>query len=269
VAEQLPKSVDAVQKLERINSQVHLEPIVADIDYANILKLCQDRDLILDGTDNFEIRFLINDASLETGIPWIYGGCIGSHGQTMTIIPGERACLRCLIESVPDPGMIETCDTAGIIGPAVNVVASFQVSDAMKVLTGRRDLVAEVLNVIDVWDGSFRTMSLKDLRTRVQCPACVCGKRDWLAGTKGSQATTLCGRNAVQVSPSDIVDLDLSEVAAKIGGAGQITRNQYLLRLVLTDSDYELNLFRDGRAIIKGTNDPAVARGLYAKYIGY
>jgi len=141
IAEQLPKAIAAGRKLRRINSSIEIETLVADIDHTNILKLFEGVDLVLDGMDNFETRFLINDAALETRIPWIYGGCIGSHGQTMAIFPFETACLRCLIEEVPGPGATETCDTAGIIGPAVNVVASLQVTAALKFLAGRRDLI--------------------------------------------------------------------------------------------------------------------------------
>src|SRR5690606_30705009 len=148
----------------RINSEIEIEPVVADIDHTNILQFADGVDLILDGTDNFEIRFLINDASLETGIPWIYAGVIGSHGQTMPIFPHETGCLRCLIESVPEPGTTETCDTAGVLGPAVNVIASLEAALALKILSGHRDEVPPALTVIDVWDGSFRRMNVSKLR---------------------------------------------------------------------------------------------------------
>jgi len=268
VAEQLPKAIAAERKLNQINSNVSIEAIVADVDHTNIRQLADGVDLILDGTDNFEIRFLINDTSLETGIPWVYAGCIGSHGQSMAIFPNESACLRCLIESVPEPGTTETCDTAGILGPTVNVIASLQAIDAMKILAGRRDLVSATLTIIDVWDGSFRQMSLKDLRDRSNCPACVQGQREWLSGERGSQTTILCGRNAVQVSPPAKLNLSFDEVAKKIGSAGEIQVNPYLLRLNLSNPDYEITLFRDGRAIVKGTQEIGIARALYARYVG-
>ena len=269
VANRTPKSIAAADSLRRINSDVTIESVVGDVDHANIRRFAEDVDLILDGTDNFEIRFLINDLSLETGIPWIYGGCIGSHGQTMAVFPGETACLRCLIDTVPDPGTTETCDTAGILGPTVNVIASMQAVDALKVLSGRRDLVEPALTVIDVWDGTFRKMSVKDLRVRSNCPACVQGERVWLSGTKGSQTTILCGRNAVQVSPQQKGNLSLEDLAAKLSDAGQTTYNPYLLRFVLTNPDYDITVFRDGRAIIKGTDDIGIAKGLYARYVGH
>lgn len=268
IADQLPKAVAAANKLRKINSDVTVEPIVADIDHTNILKFADTVDLILDGSDNFEVRFLINDASLETGIPWIYAGVIGSHGQTMTIFPGSTACLRCLIESVPEPGSMETCDTAGVLGPAVNVIASLEAIDAIKLLAGRTDLISPSLTVIDVWDGTFRKMNMKDLRERSDCPACKKGGRVWLSGKQGSQSTVLCGRNAVQISPQHKANVSFEELAVKLRDSGEIRFNQYLLKLVLDSPPMELTVFRDGRAIVKGTEDMGIARGLYSRYIG-
>jgi molybdopterin-synthase adenylyltransferase len=269
VAQRLPKAIAAARKLATINSQVRVESVVADIDHTNILSLAEGVDLILDGTDNFEIRFLINDASLETGIPWIYAGCIGSHGQTMAIFPGETACLRCLIDSVPEPGSTETCDTAGILGPTVNIIASYEAVSALKILSGRRDAISPSLTIVDIWDGSFRQMSVESLRERADCPACKQGRRDWLSGSKGARTTILCGRNAVQISPPEKLALSFDDLASKLREAGQVTHNPYLLRLVLADPDYDLTVFRDGRAIIKGTEDIGLAKGLYARYIGH
>lgn len=268
IADELPKAVAAGRKLAKINSAVALDPIVADIDHTNMLKLAAGVDLILDGMDNFETRFLINDAALETRLPWIYGGCVGSHGQVMPVFPGETACLRCLIGDLPGPGMTETCDTAGVIGPAINVVAALQVVAALKILAGHRDQIEPMLTVVDVWDGTLRKMSVANLRERANCPACVQGNRDWLSGTKGSQTTILCGRNAVQVSPAEKHALSLSELAAKLRGTGEVSQNAFLLRLTLPQEAMQLTVFPDGRAIIKGTDDPTVARSLYARYVG-
>ena len=268
VRDQTPKAIAAARKLASINSDVTVEPIVADIDYTNIRQLAAGVDLILDGTDNFEIRFLINDLSLETGIPWVYAGCIASHGQSMPIFPHESACLRCLIESPPDAGSTETCDTAGILGPTVNVIASLQAMTAIKILAGRRDAVSLSLTMIDVWDGSLRQMSVKDLRERANCPACKGGERTWLSGQEGSQSTVLCGRNSVQVRPLNRVQLSLPEMAAKLATVGSVTSNPFLLRLTLSNPDYEVTLFADGRAIIKGTDDIGLAKAVYARYVG-
>ncbi|HEY2252783.1 MAG TPA: ThiF family adenylyltransferase [Planctomycetaceae bacterium] len=268
IADQLPKVIAAARKLAKINHEVVLNPIVADIDHNNMLSLAANVDLIVDGMDNFETRFLINDASLESRIPWIYGGCIGSHGQVMPVFPGETACLRCLIGDVPGPGMTETCDTAGVIGPAVNVVAAMQVVAALKILAGQRDSIDETLSIVDVWDGTLRKMSVANLRERSNCPACVQGKREWLSGEKGSQTTILCGRNAVQISPAEKRPLALTELAARLRTAGEVSQNAFLLRLTLPGGEFQLTIFPDGRAIIKGTDDITVARSLYARYVG-
>ncbi len=268
VAARLPKSIAAAGKLARINSDITLEPIVADIDHTNILKYFEGIDLVVDGTDNFEVRFLVNDASLETSTPWVYGGCVGSHGQTMAIFPGESACLRCLIQDVPPPGSAETCDTAGVLGAAINVVASLQTVAALKILTGRADEVEPVLTVVDVWDGTYRQMGMGDLRERSGCQACIEGERTWLRGERGTETTVLCGRNAVQVAPPPGLSLSLEELAKRLEGVGQVTANPYLLRLLVADSEMDLTVFSDGRAIIKGTDDLGVARSLYARYIG-
>src|SRR5579863_6514312 len=268
VATRLPKAVAAAEKLRRINSQVKIEPVVADIDHNNVVRLIEKHDLILDGSDNFELRFLINDASLDTRIPWIYAGVIGSHGQEMPIFPGESACLRCLIDRVPDPGTTETCDTAGVIGPAVQVVASLEAVDALKILSGRTDRVSRTLTYVDIWEGTFRRLNIGDLRERGDCPACKRGERNWLSGTHGSRTTVLCGRNAVQVSPSQQSLLHFEEMAIQLSEVGHVNFNAYLLRLAPFDTPYELTLFRDGRAIIKGTEDLGVARAVYSRYIG-
>jgi adenylyltransferase/sulfurtransferase len=265
-AEPLPKAIAAARKLSRINSTVTVEPVVADVGPRNVLELIRDVDVILDGTDNFETRFLLNDAALETGKPWVYGGCVGSHGQTMTILPGASACLRCVIESPPQPGASETCDTAGVLGPAIGVVASLQSVAALKLLTGQRDAIAHKLTIIDVWDGTWRTVSLGSLREQKNCPACDRGERLWLSGRETSQSTVLCGRNAVQVTPAAPAQLDLAQLAESLRSSGRITATPFLVRLSV--GGLELTIFRDGRAIVKGTDDPTAARTAYAKYVG-
>ncbi|MBI1347274.1 thiazole biosynthesis adenylyltransferase ThiF [bacterium] len=268
VEQQLPKAIAAANKLRRINSSVEIEPIVADVSPQNVRSLFADVDVILDGTDNFETRFLINDASLEMGTPWIYGGCVGSHGQSMTIVPGETACLRCIIESPPEPGSSETCDTAGVLGPAIQVVASLQAVAAMKLLSGQRQLIAPKLTIVDVWEPSWRTMNLAHVRPENQCPACVRGERKWLQGASTAQTTVLCGRNAVQVTPAEAAQLDLAALSQRWSNLGQVTSNPFLAKLQVTGQPLELTVFRDGRAIIKGTDDPTAARTAYAKFIG-
>ena len=272
VADHLPKVIAAERRLRRVNSEITVEPIVADVDWSNILEFADGVSLILDGTDNFEIRYLINDVSLQTGIPWIFTGCTGSVGQVMPVFPHDSACLRCLMPSPPPPGSTETCDTVGVLGPAVNVVASFQAALALKILTGHAHDVDRKLTMIDVWTGSFRQIDVSQLRATARCPACFDGERLWLNGTQKSSSTILCGRNAVQVTPPEKLTLSLVDVANRLQAAGDVVSNPFLVRLIVSESygeqPVELTIFPDGRAIIRGTEDPALARTLYSRYIG-
>ncbi|MGA2059590.1 MAG: ThiF family adenylyltransferase [Thermoguttaceae bacterium] len=261
----LPKAVAATEKLRRINSLVTVEPIVADVNHANIERFCEGVDVILDGTDNFETRFLINDAAVKLRLPWIYGGCLGAEGQTMTIIPGETPCLRCLMESCPPPSSTPTCDTAGILGPIVGVIASIEAVEAIKILSGNRDSISQQLTIVDLWQNRIKQVDISRLREQANCAACKRGEFTWLAGREGSRTAVLCGRNAVQLSHQG-ASISLAELAGRLAGVGTITLNQYLLRLKVPP--HEITLFSDGRAIIAGTDDIAIARTIYAKYIG-
>ena len=261
----LPKAIAAAEKLRQINSTVTIEPIVADIDPANIEGFCEGIDVILDGTDNFETRFLINDAAVKLGLPWIYGGCVGAEGQTMTILPGQTPCLRCLMPECPAPGSTPTCETAGILGPIVGLVASIEAAEAIKILGGDLAAISRSLTVVDLWQNHIRQIDVRGLRDQVDCPTCKRGEFPWLSGRSGSRTAVLCGRNAVQLShPGTSVSLD--ELAQKLEDTGQLTRNQFLLRLKV--EGYELTIFPDARAIISGTADIATARTIYAKYVG-
>jgi adenylyltransferase/sulfurtransferase len=266
VAAGLPKAVAAEAKLRRINSQVRIEAVVADVDQTNIATLLDGVDLILDGTDNFETRFLLNDAALRFRLPWVYGGCIGAEGQTMTIIPGETPCLRCLMQDAPPPGTTPTCDAAGILGPIVNIVASLQACEAIKILSGNRDAINRSLQVFELWDNRVRQVGLESLRDNAHCPACQGVEFPWLDGRRGSHTAVLCGRNAVQLSFPGHEQISLDALAAKLAGIGRVTRNQFLLRLEV--DEFLLTVFPDGRAIIGGTDDVTVAKTVYAKYIG-
>jgi adenylyltransferase/sulfurtransferase len=267
VAENLPKAEAAARKLGAINSAVHVEPVVVDIDRTNILELTRDADLILDGTDNFEIRYLINDVAVKLGKPWVYGGCIGSHGQTMTILPGETPCLRCVFEAAPAPGEAATCETAGVLAPIVNVIASIQATEAFKILAGRRDRVSRELVYIDVWENHQRRIKIAPLLGKVDCPCCQHRRFEWLNGEQGSHTTSLCGRNAVQVAHRASSQLRFEELARHLQPLGEVTYNRFLLKFSV--EGHEFAVFPDGRAIIKGTSDVERARTLYAKYIGH
>ena len=266
VAEGLPKAIAAANKLRKINSQVTVEPIVTDVDYKNIDELTVGIDVIVDGTDNFETRMLLNDVSHKRGIPWIYGGCLGAEGQTMTIVPGETACLRCLMNDTPPPGTTPTCDTAGILAAIVNVIASLQANEAIKIASGNASAISRTLTIIDIWENRVRQVSLEGLRASGQCPACNGVEYPWLAGQRSSHSAILCGRNAVQLSPPERASLSLPQLADKLSAVGRVTKNRYLVRASV--DDYVLTLFADGRAIISGTDDVATARTVYAKYVG-
>jgi adenylyltransferase/sulfurtransferase len=196
----------------------------------------------------------------------VYGGCLGAEGQTMTILPGETPCLRCLIPEPPPAGATPTCDTAGIVSPIINVIASIQSMEAIKILSGHREAIQRSLTVIDLWENRIRQVNISNLREQVECPTCRKGEFPWLSGERGSQTAILCGRNAVQLSPPAGSRLALSELADKLAGVGHVTRNPFMLRLAV--DDYLLTVFPDGRAIIGGTDDAAVAKTLYARYIG-
>jgi len=267
VAANLPKAEAAARKLRRINSGVEIEPVVVDVDRTNILELASDADLILDGSDNFEVRYIINDAAVKLGKPWVYGGCIGSYGQSMTILPGETPCLRCVFEAAPNPGEAGTCETAGVLGPIVNIVASIQAVEALKLLAGKRDTINRELIYVDVWDNTTRRIKIAGLLGKVDCPCCQRHSFEWLDGSQGAQTTSLCGRNAVQVSHRVSGKLDFETMSRELTALGKVSFNKFLLKFDV--DNYQFTVFPDGRAIIKGTNDPDKAKTLYAKYVGH
>ena len=268
----LPKSEAAAIKMRQINSSVTVEPIVADINRTNIEDLTRDADLILDGTDNFEVRYLINDVAIKHGKPWIYGGAVGTEGMSMTILPGTTPCLRCVFEASPGPGDVGTCETSGVLGPIVSLIASFQAAEALKLLAGKPEAINRELFCIDVWDNTNRRVKIAPLAGRKgKCPCCALKKFEWLDGAHGTQTSSLCGRNAVQVTPRGGTRLDLGDLRKQLEASGTVTANRFLLKLNVTDAGngYEFTVFPDGRAIIKGTDDTDRARVLYAKYIGH
>jgi molybdopterin/thiamine biosynthesis adenylyltransferase len=259
----LPKAVAAGQKLQRINSQIEIEPLVADLNAANAERLLADADVVLDAIDNFEGRYLINDVCVNAGTPWVYGAVIGAYGVTMDILPGRTACLRCLFPDAPAPGTLDTCDTAGILGPTVAVVAALQATEAIKLLIGAEADLSPGLLQVDVWDGETQRTNVP---RQADCPACVRHEFAYLQATTTSRTTSLCGRDAIQIALPGDQRLDLPELATRLRNVGEVTENAFMLRLAL--DAYELNIFPDARMIVKGTTDETVARGLYAKYVG-
>jgi len=268
VAANLPKAQAAAEKLARINSEVSVEPIVVDVTHANIERLARNADLLLDGTDNFETRFLINDLAVKTHRPWIYGAVVGATGLSMVVIPHDTPCLRCVYDKAPPPEMSPTCDTAGVLGPAVSVVASLQAIEAIKLLTGQASQINRHLVSVDLWSGRIININIQSATDTGECPCC--GLRDfsYLAGKHAGSAISLCGRNAVQVTSRALESVDLEAIARRLEpvASGTVRCNRFLLKAEVEGC--ELTLFRDGRAIIKGTQDADRARTLYARYFG-
>lgn len=261
VAAGLPKAVAAQRHLARVNSEVEVEAVVSDLNHTNAEALLRDADVILDGLDNFETRFLLNDLSLKLGIPWVYGGAVSSHGSQMNILPGETACFRCLVGAVPPGGASATCDTVGVVAPAPMIVGSLQVAEALKLLVDPR-AASRDLAFFDVWDG---TWTRTPIRRRDDCPACA-GRYDYLDGDVSLRATSLCGQGSIQVLPPQPGPLDLGALADRLGKVGVVDLDEFMLRF--QNDGCEMVVFPDGRAIIMGTDDPTFARGIYARYIG-
>jgi adenylyltransferase/sulfurtransferase len=259
----LPKAVAAERKLRAINSSVAVEGLVEDLNPHNAVELLSGFDLILDGTDNFETRFLINDYAIQSDTPWVYAAAVASYGVSMTIRPGRAPCLACLLEpSTNGHGLEETCDTVGVLGPIVNLVASLQVAEALKLLAGREETLHNRLISCDVWTGRFQSIRI------ARNPACrVCARRDFSYLTGQAQPhITLCGRDSVQIHERGRI-LDLGALQERLAAtASDVRHNEFLLSFRV--DPYQMTVFADGRAILKGTKDPAVARSIYARYIG-
>jgi adenylyltransferase/sulfurtransferase len=266
VAAALPKAVAAAARIGRINSETAVEALVKDVNYANIEELISDADVVLDGADNFEVRYLLNDAAVKLNKPWVYGAAVGSYGVQMTIRPRETPCLRCVFPEAPAPGVSPTCDTAGVILPVIAAVASYQVAEAIKLLIGRIDKLHGALVQFDLWENNFTRLKLAGLREQVNCRTCQQDHYDFLNARGGQLVTTLCGRNAVQISPATKTQMDFGWLAEQLSSVGQVSYNRYLLKFAVDGC--EVTVFPDARSIIKGTDDPALARSIYARYIG-
>lgn len=268
VADSLPKAAAAAARLARVNSTVRVEPCIVDANRTNIESLIADADLVVDGTDNFETRFLINDACVKHRKPWVYGACIGATGLVLPILPGETPCLRCIWEEPPPPGMSPTCDTAGVLAPTVHLVAALQAVEALKLLMGRRDAVIRRLIQIDAWSGRFDAFDMQPARHAGVCPCCAHGRYDYLDGRAGGGVAVLCGRDAVQVAAPATGRVDFDAIAQRVAPVASTAPrvNRFMLRFSV--GRYDVTVFADGRAIIKGTHEPDEARTVYAKYVG-
>jgi len=260
-AESLPKAIAAERKIKSFNSEIAVEPHAADLTPQSAEELLDGVDLILDGTDNFETRYLINDFAVSKGMPWIYAAAVASYTVTMTVVPGETACLACVFPDSPR-GMVETCDTSGILNSAVNFVASIASTEAIKLLVGAHDKLRRTLLSYDVWSNDFAEISTS--KPRSGCRACDQHDFVHLAG-EGRPHITLCGRNSVQIHERQR-PIDFDEISRRLTPHGPVRHNEFVLKF--WREPYELTLFPDGRAIIKGTTDTAIARSLYARYVG-
>ncbi len=263
VAHHLPKAVVAAEKLHRINSEVTVEALVEDINADGVESLVRNTDLVIDATDNFEVRYLLNDACIKYGRPWIYSGVIASYGVTMNILPGDTACLRCAFPDMPQPGTTPTCDTAGVLNGIVGAIAGIASTEALKLLL-KSDKVSRDMVWMDLWENTFERI---ELPRQQECPACGMHHYEFLDAIENSSSTSLCGRDAVQVRAGKREQImDFVALAQRLQPIGDVSYNQHLLRCAI--DGYELTVFRDARAIIKGTDDEQVARSVYSRYIG-
>ncbi len=263
--EAVPKAAAAVEMLTQINSEISIEALVEDVTCDNIDSLARGCDLIMDGTDNFETRLLINDYCVKNSIPWVHAGCLGASGQIMTILPGETACFRCLVPELPPPETMQTCDTAGVLGPAIGIIASWQAAEALKILSGNRSAICRQLIVIDSWDTDCRRINLSPASG---CKTCGLRQFEFLDGQVRTESVVLCGKNAVQVtipSPSGSF-ADFQALAEKWQTLGQVNVNAFFVRLSLPSM--QVTLFRGGRAVVEGTTNSAEAKTLLARILG-
>jgi adenylyltransferase/sulfurtransferase len=262
--QRLPKAIAAANHLRQINSDIEIEPHVTDVNHSNIEQLIDDCDLVLDGTDNFATRYLINDACVKHETNWIYGAAVGSHGVTMTIRPHQTACLRCVFPEAPPAASAPTCDTAGVIMPIISVVSAVQIAETMKLLTGCFEDLHRSLMQFDLWRNEWRKIGIGD--PDPHCRTCGLGDYQTLEPASAENAAVLCGRDAIQISPSQPTTVNFRSLAERLRPAGDVKFNEYLLRF--KTGPFELTVFQDARSIVRGTDEISTARSLYAKYIG-
>jgi molybdopterin/thiamine biosynthesis adenylyltransferase len=262
VAEHVPKAISAERKLRQINSEITVEGIVADVTALTIDQYAQDVDVVLDGTDNFQTRFLMNDYCFKNGIPFVYGGAVSSRGMQATFIPQETPCLRCFIDH--SGGVADTCDTSGVISPIVDIVASYQSVETIKLLVGKKETIRKSLLSIDIWHNFHHEIKWK--KPKKDCPTCQRKEFPALNIENDDQVTSLCGRETIQITPKGNHRLDLDEWRDKLHNIGQVEQTPFLLRFQI--EGLKLVLFPDGRVLVQGTDDISRAKSFYAKYIG-
>ena len=257
----LPKASVLSEKLQNINSEIRINSIVDDINNKNIEKIIKKTKIVLDGTDNMLTRFLINDACVKNDIPWIYGGAIETEGMTMNIIPHKTPCLRCLIENIPKPGSLPTCDTIGVLNTIPNVIANIQSTEAIKIILNKE--INNGLIVYNIWSHDFNNYKIK---IRENCKCCGEHNFEYLKKEKKEEIISICGSGAIQITPENKMSISFEDLLFRLKKVGKVDIHPMVLRVKI--NDYEINIFRDGRSIIIGTNDKKMAKSLYAKYIG-
>jgi len=287
VADAIPKAEAAKRKIARSNSQVEVTPIVDDLNHSNIERYAEGVDILVDGLDNFETRYLANDCAVKHGIPYVYGGAVSTVGMAYAMLPhtldgeawwektsdGDFAtpCFRCIFEEAPPPGQNPTCDTVGVLGPVVSIIANFQVAEALKILTRNLAVLSPTILNIDLWSNTITQLKVARAWEDGECPCCKHRRFDYLEDKAGSSATMLCGRDAVQLRHRQTTNgIDLEEIANRLQKHGKVTANEFMVRAEIADNGkaYEITLFTDGRAIVKGTGENSVARSVYSKYVG-
>ena len=258
----MPKAAAAEQHLKKINSLVKVEGIIKDISSSNIEQLCEGINIILDGTDNFETRYLINDISIKLELPWIYTGVIGTTGMTFNILPKGKPCLRCVFPEPPAPGSLPKCNTHGVLNAAVSLIGSIQVSESLKILLNDPD-VSKNLTTIDIWNSTYTNIRVK---ADVTCCACEKQEYDFLSKKQVSWITNLCGRNSVQITPPKETNINLEELKSKLSEICEVNFSGFMLQISVENA--KIIVFPDGRAIVEGTTDQSIARSLYSRFIG-
>ena len=258
-----PKAIAATQKLEKINSDVIIEPVVEDVNYKNIEDIIKTVDVVIDGTDNMLIRFLINDACVKLTIPWVYGGAIETYGMTMNIFPPKTPCFRCLIPDIPEVGAFPTCDTVGVLNTIPNIIGSLESTEVLKILLRKKNINTNLITY-DVWNHIFENIII---RKNPHCECCGKHHFEFLKGKLKEDVISLCERGAIQISPVKKIAISFDELEKKLRNVGEVENRKNILRCKIKNS--ELNIFQNGRAIIMGTTDKKIAKSLYAKYIGF
>ena len=261
-AAQLPKAQAACAHLAKVNSQVSLEPAVVHVDSSNVEGLIKDADVVLDGADNMELRFLVNEACHKLKIPWVYGGVLGAAGNCMTILPGAGPCFRCLVPEPPAAGSYPTCATAGVLNMASGIIASLESAEAVKILVGSEQANRGIF-VLDVWNNTAEHLSLS---ASPDCPVCARGEYEALGHHAETLAASLCGRNEYQIIPGKKASIDLAEFERRLSASGTVTRGKFMLSFSCEEASF--NLFPDGRAIVKNARDEKAARSVYSEYVG-